>query len=159
MHIMGKLKEVPLIQELFLRHNFRWSYDQKKHIKTDFIIDNHDWLNILVGKKYFRENQIDYFGDNHDFNEDIFLWLQGGGGYERETLEVFGELILLLEKCEEKEFYELAGNINYIIHMIGNAMKEVKKVEETFADYRLCIELSLLKRNDFEDFDLNDLPF
>ncbi len=131
----------------------------KKHIKTDFIIDNHDLLNILVGKQYFRENQIDYFGDNHDFNEDIFLWLQGGGGYERETLEVFGELILLLQKCEEKEFYELAENINYIIHMIGNAMKEVKRIEETFSDYRLCIELSLLKRNDFNDFDLNDLPF
>jgi hypothetical protein len=129
---MGVLKEIPLIQELYLRDNFRWSYDQKKYIKTDCIMDADDWLNILVGKKYFRENQIDYFGDNHDFNEDIFLWLQGGGCYKKETLEIFGELILLLQKCEEKEFYELAFNINYIINMIGNAIKAVKIFEETY---------------------------
>lgn len=129
---MGLLKEIPIIQELYIRDNFRWSYDQKKYVQTDFIMDYEDWLNILIGKKYFREYQIDYFGDNHDFNEEIFLWLQGGGGYERETLEVFGELILLLKKCEEKEFYELAANISYIINMIGNAIKAVKNLEETY---------------------------
>lgn len=156
---MEILLEIPILQELFLRHNFRWSYDQKKHIKTDFIISNHDLLNILTGKQYFKEYQINYFTSKDNFDDIILFWLQSGGGYTREILEVFGELILLLKECEKKEFYELASNINYILHRIGNAIKEEKEIKERFEDYRSCFDNLDLKRHDFEDFDLDNLPF
>lgn len=128
---MGSFNQVPLKQELFFRDQFRWSDAQQKHIETyDDIYERDTWINIIVGKESFRERNIDYFNDRQDINEDLYLFISAGGKYKDDILAIFAELILLLERCEILEFYELASNINYIITLIGNAIKHHKEQED-----------------------------